>query len=94
MVYHLAFVQHLAGPEIVVQNLSHVQEKMILQGRSPISASNELFSCPAAKHAGKVQRLRSFKVRAISQYRTTAAAIMQSMAEDLPEDSLFEWKSL
>jgi hypothetical protein len=56
----------LAGPEIVVQNLSHVQEKMILQGRSPSSATNELFALPSAKHAGKVQRLRSFKMRAIS----------------------------
>lgn len=29
MVYHLAFVQHVAGPEIIMQNMSIVQEKMV-----------------------------------------------------------------
>ena len=66
MVYHLAFVQQVAGPEIVMESLQIVQEKLVQQGRSPTAASVELFGLPARKHAGKVNKLRSFKVKAIT----------------------------
>jgi hypothetical protein len=76
-----------------------MSEKLILAGKSPSQASNELFRLPTRKHAGKVLRLKSFPWLKGSAFYPTQPLAQHSTDDsdyndDKHEDSIMEWRTL